>query len=250
MWSPPTEHRPWPAPRGPWVMTQRWHDVLFAHWPVAADDVRRLVPSALQLDTYDGVAWVGVVPFRMSGVRARWLPSVPWLSAFPELNVRTYVLLGDKPGVFFFSLDAGNRVAAAVARRWYHLPYFHAHMSVEHPGNAVGYRSQRIQRSDSSAQFVGHYRPTGEMALPAQGSLAHWLTARYCLYAVDPHGVVYRGEIAHAPWPLQPAAAAIDRNTMADAAGLRLTGAPSLLHFARLLDVAIWPLTPVSRSEG
>src|SRR5437867_5100192 len=121
-----TSHRPWPLPSRPWVTTMRWHDLLFLHWPVRPEIIRPLIPNGLELDTFDGAAWIGVVPFRMTGVRLRWLPPLPGISAFPELNVRTYVRVRDRPGVYFFSLDAGSRTAVAMARAWFHLPYFHA----------------------------------------------------------------------------------------------------------------------------
>ena len=124
-------HRPWPLPEGPWIMAQSWHDLLFAHWRVEEATLRRHIPAELEIDTYEGQAWLGVVPFRMSGVRLRGTPAIPWLSAFPELNVRTYVVADGKPGVWFFSLDAGNRIAVAIARAWFHLPYFRARMSCE-----------------------------------------------------------------------------------------------------------------------
>src|ERR1700687_6083754 len=121
-------HRPWPLPARGWVMAGTWRDLLFAHWPVATTSLRPLVPARLRIDTFDGQAWLAVVPFRMSGVRLRGTPAMPWLSAFPELNVRTYVRCGAKPGVWFFSLDAGNPLAVGIARAWFHLPYYRAWM--------------------------------------------------------------------------------------------------------------------------
>src|SRR5206468_3738800 len=130
-----THHRPWPLPRGPWIMQQIWNDLLFAHWPIAPEVMRPLVPSALLLDTFNGQCWIAVTPFHMSGIRPRWTPPLPGLSAFPELNVHTYVTHGGKGGVYFFSLDAGSRLAALAARATYHLPYFHAQMKVvDHNG--------------------------------------------------------------------------------------------------------------------
>ncbi len=117
-------HRPWPLPEGPWIMTQSWHDLLFAHWPVAADLLRARVPPGLELDLFERQAWLGVIPFHMTNVAPRGVPALPFVSAFPEINVRTYVRVGDKPGVYFFSLDAGNPLAVSVARGMFHLPYF------------------------------------------------------------------------------------------------------------------------------
>lgn len=231
-------------------MAQTWHDLLFAHWPVLADEARRAVPSSLQIDTFDGQAWIGVVPFRMSGVRPRLLPPAPWLSAFPELNLRTYVSVGEKPGVWFFSLDAGNSIAVEVARRWYNLPYFRARMSLRDSGDCAHYRSHRIHRSAPPADFVGRYRPTGGVFRAERGTLAHWLTERYCLYAQDRRCRLYRGEIHHDPWPLQPAEAEIEVNTMTLPHGIRLPSIAPLLHFARRLDVAVWPLKRASLHEA
>ncbi|MBI1852513.1 MAG: DUF2071 domain-containing protein [Planctomycetes bacterium] len=247
---PSADHRPWPLPREPWVMAQRWHDLLFAHWPVSVEPIRRLVPAAIDVDTWEGDAWLGVVPFHMSAIRRRGLPPIPGLARFPELNVRTYVRVGDRPGVWFFSLDARNRIAVEVARRWYHLPYFHARMRVEHAGSVedgwIAYESRRVDRRGAPAELRARYRPSGDVVRAAPGSLAAWLTERYCLYAVDRKGALCRGEIHHARWPLQPAEAEIDAGSMAFAAGLTLPARPPLLHFARQLDVVVWPLRRVS----
>lgn len=237
---PPADHRPWSLPSGPWIIAQQWHDLLFAHWPVRADAIRERLPRELALDTFDGEAWLGVVPFRMAGVRARGLPPIPGASAFPELNVRTYVTAQGKPGVWFFSLDAASRLAVEVARRTFHLPYLHADMRLEHDGEAVAYRSNRADRRAPPAEFVARYRPTGPARLSHPGSLEHWLTERYCLYARTPRGTVLRAEIHHVQWPLQPAEADLTANTMPAAAGLDLPARAPLLHFARRIDMIGW----------
>jgi uncharacterized protein YqjF (DUF2071 family) len=221
-------------------MTQTWHDLLFAHWPVPQAEMRPLVPAQLTLDTFDGQCWVGVIPFHMSGIRARGLPALPGLSRFPELNVRTYVTYGGKPGVYFFSLDAGNLAAVWAARTFYHLPYFNAAMSSQDLGGNIHYSSRRLR---GAAEFRGHYRPTVETRLREGGSIANWLTERYCLYTTH-RGLVYRGEIHHAPWPLQNAEAQFETNTVTSAAGISLPVTAPLLHFARRLEVLIWPLRP------
>src|SRR5579863_500724 len=174
-----TAHRPWPLPSGPWVMTQTWHDLLFAHWPLPAAVVRPLIPAPLTLETFDGQCWVGVIPFRMSGIRRCGLPALPGLSRFPELNVRTYVTHGGKSGVYFFSLDAANLPAVWAARAFYHLPYFYAAMNSRAIGGTIQYSSRR---RGAPAEFRGRYRPIAEVRLRERGSFEHWLTERYCLY--------------------------------------------------------------------
>jgi len=232
-------HRGWPLPNRPWVMRQVWNDLLFMHWPIAQDVMRELVPPALPLDTFDGQAWIGVVPFWMSGVRARGVPPLPGLSRFPELNVRTYVTLDGKPGVYFFSLDASNRPAVAAAS-WYGLPYFRARMSVRQQDGWFVYSSQRRHMGAPRASLRMRYRPTGPVLPVVEESIDRWLTERYCLYIVDDRGQPYRLEIAHPPWPLQPAEAEIEANSMTTQLELHLPDVQPLLHFSKRQDVRIW----------
>lgn len=252
------EHRTFAPPRGPWVMRQTWEELLFAHWPLPVEALRSLVPSALALDTYDGHAWLGIVPFRMRDVRPRLVPSLPWLSAFPEMNVRTYVTAGDKPGVYFFSLDAGNSLAVAVARRLFYLPYFNAHFQISRessrssrPWDTISYSCQRPDRrsplaGSAPAAFSARYSPIGPVFASQPGSLEAFLTERYCLYSVSPRGMLYRGEIHHRRWPLQIAEADISCNTLTQADGLPpLPNTLPLLHYAAHLEVLIWPITKV-----
>ncbi len=232
-------HRPWAVPSGSWLMAQTWERLLFAHWAVSPEQVREHVPPELPLDTWDGRAWVGVTPFRLSGLRARATPPVPYLSAFLELNARTYVTLDGKPGIWFFSLDTESRLAVQAARRGYRLPYFHARMAEEVSGDEIAYRSERVSRGARPAEFAASYGPAGGRFTAEPGSLEHFLTERYCLYAHD-GGAVFRAEIHHPPWPLHPAEAEIARNTMPPP-GIELAGEP-LLHLALRQDVLIWPL--------
>jgi uncharacterized protein YqjF (DUF2071 family) len=231
-------HRPWPLPSSPWIMVQIWHDLLFAHWPVPAEALTKRIPADLRVDTFEGQAWVGVVPFRMSGVRLRGTPALPWLSAFPEMNVRTYVTMDDKPGVWFFSLDAARLLAVWAARRTFHLPYYHAAMACTQGDREIDYQSER--RCDPEVRFCARYTPVGREFEAQRGSLEHWLTERYCLYAADAHGAIYRGEIHHPPWKLQSAEAAIHENSMTQPLGIALREERPLLHFARRQDVLVW----------
>jgi uncharacterized protein len=235
-------HRPWSMPDRPWVMTQTWHDLLFAHWRVDRSELRSKVPPAFELDLFWGEAWIGIVPFHMTNVAPRGVPSLPWVSEFPELNVRTYVRVGDRPGIYFFSLDAGSTVAVHTARTLLNLPYHAASMVVSRTQTGgVEYDSSRS--SDPTAEFRGRYAPIGSPFVADKGSLEYFLTERYCLYHVNHQGVPYRLEIHHPPWPLQGAEAQLTRNTMADVNGFHLPDQPPLLHFARRQDMVAWTPT-------
>lgn len=236
------EHRPWPPPRRPWLMTMSWLDLLFAHWSFPAETIRALLPPNLELDTHEGRAWVGVVPFRMENVGPRGLNWLPGVSAFPELNVRTYVVHEGKPGVWFFSLDAANALAVRAARIGFHLPYFDAEMQCVERDGWIEYRSDRRHRGVQGGIFAGRYRPIGDIYRSTPGTLEHWLTERYCLYATDRRGRIRRGEIHHLPWPLQPAEVEIETCTVTEAWGIGLVGEPETLHFAGRLDVLGWLL--------
>jgi uncharacterized protein YqjF (DUF2071 family) len=220
-------------------MTQTWNDLLFAHWPVDAQALRRLVPRVFELDMFDGRAWIGIVPFSMTNVGPRGVPSLPGVSEFPELNVRTYVRVGDRPGVYFFSLDAGNVLAVKTARALLNLPYFPATMNVARDGDGISYDSRRDD-SGSTAGFEATYHARGAAFEPRHGSLEYFLTERYCLYNVDHSGRPYRLEIHHPPWALQHATAEIAHNTMSDAAGISLPATAPLLHFAQRQDAVAW----------
>ena len=221
-------------------MVQKWHDLLFAHWALQPEQLRHLVPPQLELDLFQGKAYLTVTPFHMSGIRARFLPPLPGFSRFPELNVRTYVRYGDIPGVYFFSLDAGSLPAVWAARASYDLPYLQAEMTVKlEPGSTViEYSSRRLQ-GPRPAEFRGRYWPISGPRQREKGSLEYFLTERYCLYVVR-SGKVFRAYIHHVPWPLQDAEAEINLNTMAHAAGIELPAVKPLLHFSKLIGVLIW----------
>jgi uncharacterized protein YqjF (DUF2071 family) len=199
------------------------------------------------VDVVEGQAWVGVVPFRMTGVRPRLVPPLPGVSDFAELNVRTYVRPRgggtEKPGVFFWSLEASNPLAVWAARTFFHLPYMNAVMRCERRGEWIEYESRRKHRGEANAEFRGRYRALG---VTQKTPLVKWLTERYCLYTTDARGRLLRGEIHHEPWPLFDAEAEIEMNTMAQAAGIVLPEVVPLLHYAEAIEVAIWPLAPAT----
>jgi uncharacterized protein YqjF (DUF2071 family) len=218
-----------------------WESLLFEHWPVPPSLLRPLVPPGLELDTRDGSAWLAVVPFAMRNVRLRGTPALPWVGAFPELNVRTYVRHGDRPGVWFFSLDADQPLAVMMARRLWHLGYRWAAMRCAWEGGAVEYRSRRRDAPPAQAEWRGRYAPAGSPVPAPPGSLAHFLTARYCLYAEDRRGRLYRGEIDHPPWRLETASAEVETDTMTRPLGFELPPGEPLRWFSRRLDVVAWP---------
>jgi uncharacterized protein YqjF (DUF2071 family) len=261
-------------------MRMVWHDLLFAHWRVEAEALRPLIPPGLRVETFDGAAWLGVIPFRMSGVRPRFLPPIPTTGAFCELNVRTYVTDGEKPGVWFFSLDAPSRLAVEAARWGFHLNYRSDAMRCERQGDEgaeedaarqndraaqrtdwpegepgwIRYESRRFSRRGRSgpvwrsdrdpgaeAVFSGRYRPIGEAFRAEPDSLEAFLTERYCLYAADRGGRIYRGDIHHEPWHLRRAEARIERNTMTAPLGVGLPAEEPHLLFADRMDVVAWP---------
>ncbi len=233
------QHRPWPIPTQPWVLRMRWHDLCFMHWRVDLAALRPLIPPGLSIDTFDGSAWIGVVPFRMTDVSARGTPRLRRFSDFAELNVRTYVTAGGKPGVWFFSLDATQPLAVRIARRAFHLPYLDAQISMRDDGGAIRYASRRTHLGAGPAELGVTYKPTGAAVQSHPGTLEYFLTERYCLYAQGRERLT-RLEIAHPPWPLQPATAAVTTCTMAQPLGIRLDGDPELVHFAKRLDVIAW----------
>ncbi len=244
------EHRPWPIAPGPWAMTQRWNDLLFAHWPIPPEDLEPLIPEDLVLDTFDGSAWLGVVPFWMDRIQMRGAPMIPGANRFPELNLRTYVRQRNSnlTGVYFFSLDASNLAAVATARLVFRLPYYWARMSILHRGDRdFEYHSERIL-SRPSVRFHALYRGLGRIRALEQsrpGTIEHFLTERYCLYTVDPKGRLLRGNIHHLPWPLEAAEAQFTLNELPASIGIRLPDVEPLLHYSRELAVYIWPLEPV-----
>ena len=226
-------------------MGQSWIDLLFAHWPLPEALLRRAVPAGVPIDTFDGRAWIGVTPFEIVGLHPRLLPPLPWLSRFPELNVRTYTTIDGRPGIWFFSLDADRLAAALAARLTYRLPYRHARMGIARAGSRIAYHSRA-----GGAVLRAAYEPAGEPAFPEPGTLEHFLTERYCLYTRDRRGRLRRADIHHRPWPLQPARAELAENTMTGPIGIELPDAEPLLHFSARQDVLVWPPANVIEDPG
>jgi uncharacterized protein len=238
-------HRSCPLPKKRWVLSMRWHDLLFLHWPIRPALLRPLIPSSIELDTFEGWGWIGIVPFYMTGVRPRY---VPMRFAFPEINVRTYVKTPGRSGVWFFSLDASNGIAVRLARL-FGLPYYDAQMTVDLKEDIVHYQSVRLHNS-ASVEFEASYRPIGPIYHSVPGTLDHWLTERYCLYGARKHGQVVYGDIHHIPWQLQPAEAQVRMNTMMQPVGIELPDSKPVSHFARYQEVVAWPIVPFQRDQA
>jgi uncharacterized protein YqjF (DUF2071 family) len=229
---------PHPIPDGAWVMQQQWHDLLFAHWSFPIESIRALIPPSLEVDTFDGTAWVGVIPFSMTGVRVRGAPPVPTAHSFAELNVRTYVIRDGKPGVWFFSLDAASTLAVIGARLGARLPYFRADISITRGTRWIDYRSERWSIA-GPASFHARYAPRPALVPVKARSLDFFLTERYALHSSDGDSL-YRAEIHHPRWRLTEVDAEIGTNSMIAAAGLARPAGPPVLHFSACQDVRFW----------
>lgn len=233
-----TSNRPWPAPDEPWVQAQSWVELAFLHWRVDDAEVQRLLPEWVELETFDGSAWVGIVPFRIVDFRLRGLPPLPFISRWPELNVRTCVTCDGKPGVWFFSLDASSPLVVEAGKRLFSLPYHRAQMRSERHDDFLYYESAR-----AGGEFSARYRGEGPLFHAEPGSLEWFLVERYCLYTENA-GTRYRLEIHHPPWDLQRGKVDVDRNTMSP---VSLPDEHPHALFSPRQDVVLWSsnrLTP------
>ena len=241
-----TSHKPRPLPSGRWAMTQRWNDLLFAHWPVPASAMAALLPDGLQVDTYQGSAWLGIVPFWLDRLKVRGVPPAPVARSFPDLNLRTYVRdeYTGTQGVYCFSMDAGNLVAVAVARAFYRLPYYWAHMQLEQRSEREFAFYSRRRFSSQPVVFQARYRglgPTLKSAESRSGTLEYFFTERYCLFARNRDGQPIRANIHQVSWPLEEAEAVIEQNDLPGSIGITLPNREPVLHYSRRQAVYIWP---------
>ncbi|MGH9931173.1 MAG: YqjF family protein [Pyrinomonadaceae bacterium] len=236
-------------PNGRPIMYQKWGKLLFMHWRLDEKMLRPLIPSQLEIDTFDGSAWIGVVPFTMWGIRASFLPAIPGTSAFHELNVRTYVRHRGVPSVWFLSLDAANRLAVWGARTFYHLPYFNAQMSLNQTGNTISYSSVRKDRRGAPAELEATWNIGETLPPTSPGSLEFFLTERYCL-DTEHRGKLYRARIHHRPWPLKQAELASLNSSMIESHGLPTLEGDPLLYYCEELSVDIWPLKRIQVTDA
>lgn len=231
-------HRPYSMPEGRPAWRQSWLDLAFFHWRVPRELIDPNLPEGLELDLFEGEAWVSVVPFRMEGVMLRGLPNIPRVSDFPELNLRTYVKKDGKAGVWFYSLDADQRLAVWAAKRFFYLPYFKANMKCLSKCDTIEYASEREL---DNARFEAVYRPIGNVFHAQEGTLEYFLSERYCLYSFDGKQL-YRGEIHHKPWQLQNMDYDITINTLGERYRFDFGADPEVAHFSKAIEVAVWNL--------
>lgn len=233
-------------PAGGPVGRQRWSRLLFAHWLVDPGEVQATLPRGLYVDTFGGAAYVGIVPFAMGRVRPAWLPPLPWLSWFLELNVRTYVHdAAGRPGVWFYSLDCNRAPAVAIARRFFHLPYRHARMAASVRDGVTHYECQL--RAGETWRYA--WTPGATAASVAPGSLEFFLVERYLLFAADPRGRLFSGRVHHAPYRISAPVVAELSVEPARLAGFHLAGEPASVLAAQPVDVSIFPLEPAPQSS-
>ena len=222
-------------------MYQSWNKLLFMHWQLPPELLRPLIPDRLEIDTFDGSAWIAITPFVVRNARPVFLPPLPWLGDFNEINVRTYVHFDGVPGIWFLSLDADSILAVLGARATYRLPYHFARISFREEGDQVFYTSSRAVSSPLPAEFEACWRK-GEMLGEAEpDSLEFFLAERYCLYAANGTDL-YRARIFHQPWKLQKAEMISYRSTMVESQGLLTPAGDPLVHYSEGMDTAIWPL--------
>lgn len=226
----------------PWIMKQTWNDVLFAHYPVSRKVLERLVPSQLTLDTFYKTGWVSIVPYLTSSMHLRGLPAVPGMATFPGFNVRTYVTLNGKPGVYFFSLTAANYLAAYFAKTFFRLPYSYMNMNYKKAKDLIVFESE----NKSNVQLLCNYKSISKPSLADEGSLEEWLVERYCLYTVSKKGIPLRADILHEPWLLEKAEAEFHQNTLLSNMAIVPDSEKPILHYAEKAVVRIWPIVTAS----
>jgi uncharacterized protein YqjF (DUF2071 family) len=240
-----TLHRPFPLPSKKWIMLQSWRNLFFIHWPVPPALLRPHIPDPLQIDTFNGSAWLGIVPFVMEGIYPLALSPFSVTPPFSEINVRTYVMHKGKPGVYFMSLDVQNWASYTIAKRWYRLPYYPAKISFRNEGDFIHYDGIRKGKTNNQAAFSGSFLPTQEVFFAKTGSLEHWLTERYCFYSIDNKGKFFCADIHHSPWQLQKAETEITINTLFSPFTIDLLNEKPISLFSIGVDSLMWNINRI-----
>lgn len=221
-----------------WMMTQKWSDLLFLHWPVDPADIRKYIPGELELDLYDNRAWIGIVLFKARGTRPRFMPPVPGAANFLEVNVRTYVRYKNRSGVYFFSLDANSKLAVEIASFGGFLPYRRARMSLDKNEGKIIFRSETMKKEGPQEKVALDYRILPQSAVSTE--LEKWLTERYCLWTKPGHQLL-RLDIVHKPWKLKYVQGEISENTMAPYLGKNFKNEKPMAHYAEVKKVRFFP---------
>jgi uncharacterized protein YqjF (DUF2071 family) len=230
-------------PPGTAVFHQSWDKLLFMHWEISVDALRAQIPDRLQIDTYEGKAYIAITPLTIWGARPAYTPPLPLVSRTHELNVRTYVYLEGVPGVWFFSLDANNPLAVIAARTFFSLPYYTASQSLDEEENRVCFESSRMSEE---AKFRAVWTIGDDLPQAEPGTLDFFLIERYCLYTTDDKKKLYRCRILHQPWRLQETKELSEfESSMIEANGLPTPEGEPLLHCGGPVDVDVWALEEV-----
>ena len=228
-------------PEGKSDGTQRWESLLFCHWEIDPEELLPHVPSGLDLDTFEGRAYVGIVPFKLREIRPSWLPKQLAFN-FLETNVRTYVTYNGRPGVYFFSLDANSRLAVLAARIGWSLPYYHATMTASEVGQSISYASHR---RGGRANHRVSFRIGDKVGHPPDGSVEHFLVERYLLF-VEKKGAIHCGQVHHSPYEVWNAEISEIEEELVAASGLEKTGhLPCLVHYSPGVDVEVFEIRAV-----
>ena len=225
----------------PWIMKQTWKDVLFAHYPVSRKVLEKMVPSELKVDTFYQTGWVSIVPYLTSSMHLRGVPPVPGMSTYPGFNIRTYVTMNGKPGVYFFRLTAANHLAAFSAKAFFQLPYLQMDMKLKQEKDLIVFESEK----KSGLDLQCNYQSLSEASPTNRGSLEEWLLERYCLYNVSKKGVPLRADILHEPWLIEKAEAEFQQNTLLSSIGIVPQNEKPILHYAKKRIVRFWPITRI-----
>lgn len=236
-----TEHRNYPLPKEPWAAMQDWEHLLFMHWPVYKAFIEPHIPADLELDTFDGDAWISIIPFKVNKMKVRKLPPIPFLYPFLEVNVRTYVKKDGIPGVYFFSMDA-SKLLAVLGGKIGTLPYFHANMKLKKRAKKFYFKSKR--KNDEKESLISNYKLIGKSTVHAKGSIDHWLLERYALWSYK-FDTLFRGDIHHKEWKVQPAEVNIDQETVTSFLPNNVYTTQPLVHYARSKRVFIWKIKKV-----
>ena len=240
-----TDHRPSPLPKMPWVMAMKEEDLLYIHWPVPVERLRPLVPTELEIETYEGQAWLTMIPFQMTQLHLRGLPPIPGLSTVPQVELRTYVRMKEQSGVTFLSLDANHPLITWVAGNIFQLPYLNAKVELTKRKNSIYFQCRRpASDTTPAAEFVGSYWPVGRPSQAKPGSLEYFLVERYVLFVKGLGNLIYWGAVHHLPWKIQSVEVEIETNTIPAAAGIELPETNPLLYYAAGRNVITWPVLP------